>query len=189
MKGDDKLGWGYWVIGFFAVIGIVFWWNTVHPFFTLPNPFAKKSRAQTEAIASQPAQSPVTVSSESTPPATATTSVAASATDSSTTAATDASAVINYMDLVQNRDNWPKMVRLKKDVTFAVLTNGVPSGSVTAPVNSEVQLIKVAGDKSLVVQLNSAQSTVNADDTNFEELVTQNIRAAAAKSNTVTPGN
>ncbi len=193
MSGDQRLGWGYGLNGIVAIAGAIYYWNTIHPFGQEPP--SVQSGAHTieavDALNSSSDSSPSTAATATDTPSAVVEPVATSTSSSlvsvntpeptSPAPAIEATAAINYMELVQNKANWPKIIRLKIETVFPVVVGDKQIGNVTAPAGSEVDLLKVAGEKSLLVQFNTAQTIVDADVTNFEELVYEKLRAGSKK--------
>lgn len=187
----ERLGIGYWIIGLAISAGGVYYWHTNHP---LNQPTIVSAPSPTAAMEAADVFKPVEVKSVAPAPAVvapaAPTQEAAAAPAATTEPAPAAAAtpevydvpvVIKYDELMENAKNCPKKIRLVVETNFPAMLDGKQIGSVTAPAGSEVDFIKVAGEKSLVVGFGPAEMTVSADATNFEELYTQLVKASRKK--------
>jgi len=188
MNGE-RLGLGYWVVGIVAVAGAVGYWHTKYPFnqptlisapspvtpieavdaFKPGPPIAREIKAVTpiQVVAVAPVQAPAP---EQVAPAAA-----------ANPEVYDVPVIIQYTELMESPKLCPRKIRLKEDTNFPAMLDGKQIGTVLAPAGSEVDFIKVAGEKSLVVGFGPAELTVSADLTNFEDLYTQNVKAARKK--------
>lgn len=70
-----------------------------------------------------------------------------------------------------NRRALPRQVMLLKPVDFVILADGKPIGSVHAPAGVLVELVDVASDGGIEVQMGGAQQTIPAADTDVDSRV------------------
>lgn len=191
MSGESRLNWGSLLFGVLVVGGALFYWNMTHPFNQTEPPLAEASGAAIEANEVftgyvSPGSTPLV--SNTTPSASA--NVAAPGTEPTVNAdgtpaapsqAFDIPVVINYTELAQDKQHWPRKVRLKADTLFPATIDGQAHGSVNAPAGAEVYLIKVNPEKTLLVGFGAAELTLPAEATNFEETLYQILRSRRAR--------
>lgn len=189
MNGE-RLGLGYWLVGVVAVAGAIGYWHTKYPFNQPTLVSAPSPVPPIEAVDAFKPGPPIAREIKAITPVQAAPAVApvqASAPEQVSPAAAanpevyDVPVIIQYAELMESPKLCPRKIRLKEDTNFPAMLDGKKIGTVLAPAGSEVDFIKVAGEKSLVVGFGPAELTVSADLTNFEDLYTQNVKAARKK--------
>ena len=186
----ERLGLGYWVVGAVVVAGAVGYWHTKYPFNQPTYVSAPSEVAPIEAVDAFKAAPPIIREVKPVVPVQEASAVVPSSTpppEQVTPAASanpevyDVPVVISYPELMENMKLCPRKIRLKEDTNFPAMLDGKQIGTVLAPAGSEVDFIKIAGEKSLVVGFGPAQLTVSADLTNFEDLYVANVKASRKK--------
>lgn len=186
----ERLGLGYWIFGLLIIAASVGYWHMSHPFNQPTIVSAPAEGVIIEAVdALKPAAkeageiTPVVVPAATAASAAPATVQEASAVVSAEPAPSNAQVydvpvIIQYTELMQSPKLCPKKIRLKAETNFPATLDGKVIGTVTAPAGSEVDFIKVVGEKSILVGFGPAEQAIDAESTNFEELYTQNVKAS-----------
>ena len=111
---------------------------------------AKISAAATPEAAPQPAATPLATVAEATPQ--------------------PRSDTVDLAQLSQSRNEWPKLVSLKKIVEFPAVMDGKVVGSIKAPAGTQAQLVVIQGNKA-GVEYQGGGAMVDIVDTDLIEQV------------------
>ena len=118
---------------------------------------AKISAAATPEAAPQPAATPLAAIAEATPQ--------------------PQSDIVDVAQLSQSRNEWPKLVSLKKIVEFPAVLDGKVVGTIKAPAGTQAQLVMIQGGKA-GLEYQGGGAMVDIADTDLIERVQSSRHAS-----------